>query len=124
MKKVYVDLSTKSDAELINLAIVKLKMEDDFISFKLNKFIVMMFDYKIITNDEYNLYIYGTTDKKKISLTKYGLSISLISRLERDGQLENISFDQFNNLKGNTNFEIFINSIDDFYKFEISRYLN
>lgn len=124
MKKVYVDLSTKNDAELINLAIVKLKMEDDFISFKLNKFIVMMFDYKIITNDEYNLYLYGTTDKKKISLTKYGLSISLISRLERDGQLENISFDQFNNLKGNTNFEVFINSIDDFYKFEISRYLN
>ena len=124
MKKVYVDLSTKSDAELINLAIVKLKMEDDFIGFKLNKFILLMYDYNIITDDEYNLYIYGTTDKKKISLTKYGLSISLISRLERDGQLENISFDKFNNLKGNTNFEIFINSIDDFYKFEINRYLN
>ncbi len=121
---VYVDLSTKSDKELINLAIVKLKMEDDFISFKLNKFIVMMFDYKIITSDEYNRYIYGTTDEKKISLTKYGLSVSLISRLEKDGQLKNLSFDQFNNLKGNTDFETFINSIDDFYKFEISRYLN
>ena len=123
-KKTYVDLSTKGDAELINLAIVKLKMEDEFISFKLNKFIVMMFDYRIITNDEYNLYIYGTTDKRKIDLTKYGLSISLVSRLEKDGQLENMSFDQFNNLKGNKNFEIFLNTIDDFYKFEISRYLN
>lgn len=122
-KEVYVDLSTKSNAELINLAIVKLKMEDDFVSFKLNKFIVMMFDYKVITNDEYNLYIYGTTDERKIALTKYGLSISLISRLEKDGQLENLSFDKFNNLKGNTKLERFIDTIDDFYKFEISRYL-
>lgn len=124
VKKVYVDLSTKKDAELINLAIVKLKMEDDFISFKLNKFIVMMFDYKLITTDEYNLYIYGTTDKEKIRLTKFGLSISLISRLENDGQLKNLSFDTFNNLKGNPDFEEFVNSIDDFYKFEIRRYIN
>ncbi|MGB4399894.1 MAG: hypothetical protein WBJ10_11025, partial [Daejeonella sp.] len=69
-KEVYVDLSTKSDQEMINLAIVKLKLEDDFISFKLNKFIVAMFDYKLITSDEYNLYIYGTTNQKKIELAK------------------------------------------------------
>jgi len=124
LNNVYVDLLTKSDAELINLAIVKLKMEDDFISFKLNKFIVMMFDYKLITTDEYNLYIYGTTDQKKIGLTKFGLSVSLISRLENDGQLNNLSFDEFNNLKGNPDFNIFVNSIDDFYKFEIRRYIN
>lgn len=123
-KNVYVDLSTKSDAELINLVIVKLKMEEDFISFKLNKFIVMMFDYKLITTNEYNLYIYGTIDEEKIGLTKYGLSVSLISRLDKDGQLKNLSFDQFNNLKGNADFEIFINSIDDFYMFEIRRYIN
>ncbi|MCX6159056.1 MAG: DEAD/DEAH box helicase [Ignavibacteriae bacterium] len=121
--RVYVDLSTKNDEELVNLAIVKLKMEEDFISFKLNKFIVMMFDYNIIGKSEYNLYIYGTTDEYKISLTKYGLSLSLISRLERDGQLNNIDFDEYNNLRGNSEFDVFVNSIDDFYKFEISRYL-
>jgi len=120
----YVDLATKSDEELINLAIVKLKMEEDFISFKLNKFIVMMLDYELITNDEYNLYIYGTTDTKKINLTKYGLSISLISRLEKAGQIDNLYFDQFNNLKGNSDFELFLHSVDDFYKFEINRYLH
>lgn len=122
-KNAYVDLSTKTDEELINLAVVKLKMENDFISFKLNKFIEMMYDYEIITKDDYDLYIYGTTDGKKIGLTKYGLSISLISRLEKDGQLNNLYFDEFNNLKGNSNFDSFINSLDDFYRFEINRYL-
>ncbi len=37
----YVDLIGKSDEKLVNLAIVKLKMEDDFVSFKLNKFIII-----------------------------------------------------------------------------------
>lgn len=122
--KVYVDLTRKSDKDLINLAIVKLKIEDDFISFKLNKFIVMMNDYKLITEEEYNKYIYGTTQRDKISLSKYGLSLSLIQRLEKDDQLKNISFDSFNNLKGNYEFKKFIDSVDDFYRFEIRRYID
>jgi len=122
--RVYIDLSKKSDAELINLAIVKIKIEEDFISFKLNKFILMMYDYDLISEDEYNIYVYGTMDKKKINLTRYGLSISLISRLEKDEQLKNLSFDEFNNLVGNEALNEFKNNIDDFYRFEINRYLN
>ena len=121
--KVYVDLSRKTDVELINLAVVKLKMEDDFISFKLNKFIVMMLDYELITEDEYNLYIYGTKNKKKIELTKSGLSISLTSRLDSDNQIENIHIDDYGNLNGNIEFERFVDSIDDFYRFEINRHV-
>ncbi|MBP9023733.1 MAG: DEAD/DEAH box helicase family protein, partial [Spirochaetes bacterium] len=123
-KNVYVDLSTKSEEQLVNLAVVKLKIEDDFISFKLNKFIVMLYDYELITADEYNLYIYGTIDVNKIDLAKFGLSISLISRLEKDGQLDNLKFDQFNNLCANSKFEEFLKSIDDFYRFELSRIID
>ena len=36
-KKVYVDLKDKTDKELLNLSIVKIKIEDDFINYKLNK---------------------------------------------------------------------------------------
>lgn len=122
--KTYIDLRTKDDSQLINLAVVKLKMEEDFVSFKLNKFIVMLYDYKLIDLDDYNLYIYGTTDEQKIALTKYGLNISLISRLSEDGQLGNLSFDSYNNLTANENFYQFLDSVDDFYKFEIKRYLN
>ena len=70
--KTYIDLSVKTDSQLINLAVVKLKMEEDFVSFKLNKLIVMLYDYELIDTEEYNLYIYGTSDVNKIALTKYG----------------------------------------------------
>jgi hypothetical protein len=52
------------------LAIVKLKIEDDFVSFQLNKFITMMYDYKLIDEDEYNLQIYGTKNISKSKLRK------------------------------------------------------
>jgi hypothetical protein len=120
----YIDLSLKTDTQLINLAIVKLKMEDDFVSFKLNKLIIMMYDYKLISRDEYNYYIYGTTDQNKIDLTKIGLSINLISRLEADGQLQYLYFDNFNNLKSRPEFENYKSSANDFYRFEIERFLS
>lgn len=119
----FVELAEKSDSELVNLAVVKLKMEDDFVSFKLNKFIVMLYDYELISTDEYNRYIYGTTNVKKIAFAKFGLSMAMISRLESDGQLANLEFDVYNNLKGNSRFEDFLGSIDDFYRFEITRIL-
>ena len=99
-------------------------MEDDFVSFKLNKLIVMMYDYDLITKDDYNLYVYGTIDQNKIDLTKIGLSVSLISRLEADGQLQYLYFDQYNNLKSNPQFEAYKTSANDFYRFEIERFLN
>ena len=122
--KSYVDLNTKTEAQLINLAIVKLKMEDDFVSFKLNKFIIMMHDYNLISNDDYNIYIYGTSDQIKINLTKIGLSVSLISRLENDNQLQYIYPDEFNNLKTLPAFDAYKQSANDFYRFEIERFLN
>lgn len=122
--KLYINLSKKSDVELVNLAIIKLKMEDDFVSFKLNKFIIMLYDYGLISHDDYNLYIYGTTEQYKIDLSKIGLSVSLISRLESDNQLQNLYFDEFNNLKARSEFDSYKNSVDDFYRFEIERFLS
>jgi hypothetical protein len=123
LNNTYVNLANKDDRELVNLALVKLKMEDDFVSFKINKFIVMLFDYGLISTDEYNRYIYGTTDEKKIRLTKYGLSVGMISRLENDEQLNNLEFDEFNNLRATPAFEEFLLSVNDFYRFEIRRYI-
>jgi superfamily II DNA or RNA helicase len=120
---VYVDLAKKNDTEKVNLAIVKLKMEDDFISFKINKFIKVLYDYKLISKNEYNQFIYGTTDPQKINLTKYGLNISLITRLEDANQLKNLMFDKYNNLKANLQFNEFLNKINDFDKFELTRYV-
>jgi hypothetical protein len=123
-KPVYVDLSQKKDNELINLAIVKLQMEDNFISYTLNRFIEMMHDYKLIKDQEYNLHIYGTENPKNIDFIKFGLGSSLISRLDSDGQLENLYIDDFGNLKCNEKFESFLEDIDDFYKFQIEKFIS
>ncbi|WP_333593875.1 hypothetical protein, partial [Anaerospora hongkongensis] len=122
-QNVYIDLSKKNDAELINLAIVKLKMEDDFIAYKINKFIITMHDWGIVSDKEYNLFVYGTSDNEKIRLIKMGLTLNLISRLEIDNQLTNIYLDSMNNLKANSTFEVYKNSLNDFVKFEVNRLL-
>ena len=86
---VYIDLSKKTSQQLVNIAIVKQKMEEDFINFKLRMFFQLMFDYSILSEGEYYDILYGTTDMKKIYLVKTGLTINLINRLEEDNQLKN-----------------------------------
>ncbi|PCL90086.1 DNA helicase, partial [Paenibacillus lautus] len=123
VKPVYVDVSKKSDAELINLVIVKLKLEDDFISYKLSKFIIALLDFKLIDEDEYHKIVYGTNDSKKINLIKTGLSINLITKLQEDNQVKNLYFDENNNINMNDAFRRYKNSLHGFYKFELDKYL-
>ena len=120
---VYIDLSKKSARQLANMAIVKQKMEEDFVSFKLRMFFQLMLDYSILSDDEYCEILYGTTDKKKIHLVKTGLTINMINRLEKDNQLQNIMLDMNGNLTTNDSFESYRKNVDDFYRFELSRFL-
>lgn len=124
-RRLYVNLrsSRMSDKKLLNICIIKLKLEDSFISFKLNKFIVFLYDYGLISEKEYHKYIYGTTDVNKIALTKLGLGCSLLTRLDNDGQLKNLLFDSNRNVITNKDFENYVETIDDFYRFEIERIL-
>ncbi len=123
-RKPYVKLSEKNKSELVNLAVVKIKIEEDFISFTLTKFIETLFDFEIISEDDYNQYIYGTKNKSNIKLTKAGLSSRLIVKLENDNQLTNLTFDKNNNITVNEKFREFLSEVDDFYKFEIERHLS
>ncbi|MCY7533394.1 DEAD/DEAH box helicase [Bacillus altitudinis] len=121
--EVYVDLTTKTDAEIVNLSIVKLKIEEDFINYKLNKFVVALHDFLLISQDEYNLSVYGTNDKKRINLIKTGLSLNLINRLQKDDQLKHIKMDHNNNLVTDLNFENYRNKMRGFYRFELDKFL-
>jgi hypothetical protein len=121
--KVYIDLSSKNDKDLINLAIVKLQMEENFVKYTLTKFIEFMYEYKLITEQDYNLYMYGTEVRKNIELINFGLSPSLISKLDNDGQLEYISINGNGKINLEDEFIEFKHNIDDFYRFEIERYL-
>ena len=121
--KNYINLTSKSHEEVVNLAIVKLKMEDDFLSFKFNRFVVMLFDYELISSDEYHSFIYGTTDQKKIALTRSGLTMSLIGKLEGDNQMSNIEFDSYNNLTANDAFREYLTTLNDLNRYEMEKYI-
>lgn len=120
---VYIDVRTKNYSEIINLSIVKIKLEEDFISFTLNKFFQLMLDYELISQQLYNELVYGTNDPLILSLSKLGLSLNIINKLRKDEQLSNISINEFGNLVYNEQFSIYKENSDDFFKFELDKFL-
>lgn len=122
-KKVYVDLKEKNDFQLINLAIVKIKMEEDFVNYKIKSFLELMLKVELIDEEEYNSIIYGTNDMKKLELIKKGIAINIVNKLDEDNQIKNLTFDINNNLQSNLEFDKYKNNLDDFLQFELNKYL-
>lgn len=84
-KPLYVDLRKKNNSQRINLAILKIKEEQDFIEFNLLKYIEILFELNLIQLEFYDRIKYGSADKRIISLLKNGFSIELakcITKLE------------------------------------------
>ncbi|WP_080547620.1 hypothetical protein [Acinetobacter calcoaceticus] len=117
-----IDLSSKSRKQRANLALVHLKNETDFVNFDLSKFIHILYEIKLITEGEYNLFIYGSEHRENIALFKVGLSTQLINFLKEKKQLKNIAVTN-GKLRGNKEFLIFVDTLDEMKKFEISRLL-
>lgn len=129
LREVYVDLSkynndTKEDnAKLINLAIVKLKIEEDFVSFKLNKLINFLYDFELISESEYNINTYGTNDEKLINFSKMGLNVNIISKLIKDKQYTNLKLDENGNFIPINGFLRYLENQPELFKFEVKKYL-
>ena len=119
--KVYIDLSTKTDKEIVNFIILKQCIEDDFVSFKLFMFFQLMLDYRIINLDEYNQVVYGSNDTKFIQLVKLGLPINIVHKLMTDKQIDNIYTDKNGNIQCKNEFHQYKEKLDDLIKFEIDR---
>lgn len=120
-KDVYVNLKNKDDKALINLSIVKVCLEEDFVNYKLNNFFNLMLDLNLITLDEYNKTVLGTTNTSKIKLINLGLSANMVNRLEEDGQLENITYDSFGNLFKNDILNDYFCSLDEYTRFKFEK---
>lgn len=120
---VYVNLTNKSDEVLVNLSIVKLKIEEDFVNYKLNKLIVFLFDFDLISEEEYLIHIYGTTNTELIKLVRLGLAPSAVHKIIEDNQAQNLKLNNFGNLEANIDFMQYLNLQNDLFKFEIQKYL-
>lgn len=70
----YVDLKALSDYEMINLAIVRIKEEQDFLDNTLVKFLEILNDLNLVESGLYNKVKYGTNDPSQIALIKNGFS--------------------------------------------------
>lgn len=123
-RKNYINLATKNHKELVNLALVKIKMESDFTSYKLNEFVSLLKDYGVVSNSDYNIFIYGTDKISNTFLSKVGFSGFLINKFEADGQIENINIDNFGNIQINEEFKNYVKLQDDLIQFEIKKYIS
>lgn len=123
MGDVYIDLRTKTDEELVNLLIVKTKIEQDFLSYQYLRAVSFLYDVKVISLDEYNMEIYGTTDTSKIDLLKLGITAGLLKILSKEEQIKNIERDKYGNIQGNSKLKEFYMQADDYTQFEIRKYI-
>ncbi|WP_294298218.1 DEAD/DEAH box helicase [uncultured Chryseobacterium sp.] len=124
LNKVYINLKNKSRQELSNISLIKIKLEEDFVSFKLKKLITFLYDFQIIDVNTYYKAVYGSDDKEIIDLTRIGLNPNVIRILKNNNQIENISFDDNGNLTSNDEFIKFFNVQPELVKFEINKYIS
>lgn len=76
-EKLWTDISEKSHSELINLAIVRVKEEQDFIDNTLMKFVEVIQDMNLINPDFYLKLKYGVSNQDQIVLIRNGISLTL-----------------------------------------------
>lgn len=90
-KKYWTNISNKTESEKINLAIVRLKEEYDFIDNEIIKYIEILNTLRLIDDELYLKIKYGTSNKEKIVLLNCGISNTLSSILfERYKNLYNV----------------------------------
>jgi ABC-type thiamine transport system ATPase subunit len=56
-------------------------------------------------------------------MTKLGMSISLINRLQEDNLLQHLAIDENGNLSATPEFEEHKANMNDMYRFEVNRFL-
>ena len=86
-RKLFVQMQTKTRAQLVNLAVVKIKEEQDFVDFRLLKYIEILFDLELVSESLYYRIKYGTDDDYLICLLRNGFSPEL-ARLVKDEYAE------------------------------------
>ena len=108
---------------MVNIALIKIKTEGDFISYSINSMVEMLLNLKLITESEYNIFVYGTDNLVSNSFSKLGLSSRVVKKIELDGQLMNIKINDSGHIIINDEFKSYMSSQDDFTKFEMKKYI-
>lgn len=89
----YIDLRSKQSSQRVNLAIVRIKEEQDFVEYNLMKYIEILNDLEMLEKTFYEQVKYGSSDPKTICLLKNGISMELAKLLLDDEYKEYLDFD-------------------------------
>lgn len=122
-RKVYVNVKKKPYKELINLAVIKTKIEDDFIGYKVRKLVKTLFDLGLIDEPEYNKFTYGTNDVDKLKFIKMGLSPIIMNFIQENKLEKEFSFEK-GVITVSDKFREILQKQDDFIKFEIGKFID
>ncbi|NLK76647.1 MAG: hypothetical protein GX284_02830 [Clostridiales bacterium] len=73
----WTDIADKTETQMVNLAIVRIKEEQDFLDNVVIKYVEVLNDMGLIDENLYLSIKYGTNDRRIITCTKNGISLSL-----------------------------------------------
>lgn len=118
----YVDIRHKNNAELPALFLAKYKTEDDYLGFTLSRFVRVLYKTGHINQEQYYMFLYGTSDKESVELIQAGIPLSLITMLKERNLLNEIGFDQYGNINIGVELKHFSNKVDDYTRFEIDQF--
>lgn len=123
-RELYIDLSRKTQSDKINIAILRIKEEQDFIDFNLMPYVEILNDLELIESNFYDKIKYGTSDLKMIKLLKEGFSIELAKIIKSGLYDDYINLE--NDLIVNSNIISAMedNNENEILKFEIQYYIN
>ncbi|EKT3967478.1 DEAD/DEAH box helicase, partial [Flavobacterium psychrophilum] len=120
---VYINLDGKTKQQLANISLIKIRIEEDFVSFKLKKLITFLYEFDLISEQSYYLATYGSTDIELINLTRIGLNPNIAKVLKENTQIKNVQFDKNGNLISNEIFKDFMLSQSELFNFEVNKYI-
>lgn len=122
MKKAYINFKEKNNKDKINYAVIKSKIEDDFLGFKIGKLVKTLLDLKIIDENEFNMFTYGTNDAITLSLIKTGISPIIIKFIEDNELNKEYTFEN-GMIKVTEKFKNVLSNQDDYIKFEVNKFI-
>ncbi|WP_188051743.1 DEAD/DEAH box helicase [Flavobacterium sp. GP15] len=123
----YINLKGKETAERVNIAIIRIKEEQDYVEFNLLKYTEILGELGLIENDFYEQIKYGSSDKKIITLLKNGFSIELAKCITKEEYLNFISINHKIDeiiIKDTIVIEMEINNENKILIFEIKYHIN
>lgn len=120
----YIDLSEKDSKKRVNIAIIRIKEEQDFVDYQLMPYVEILNDLKLIEPSFYNRVKYGTDDDAIIKMLKEGFSIELAKAIKNGDYSKYVDISDSLKVKSTIVQKMKENHENEILIFEIQYYVN